>query len=327
MDKIQRLLNLTAVLLDARRPLSFAELRRTVYADFNSSDRSLKRMFERDKDELREMGVDIVTVDDEYGDHVGYTIPESKYYLPHLALDPEERVALTMVSRLFLGSGTPFSAPAQLAALKLAFEHQAAPEEVPHLHWVEAPGDGELLGGVLDALLRRKTVTMRYRALGAETSVLREVEPYGLFNKDGSWYFVGLCRLRDGMRCFKLDRVEGDLTVNPRNPKTPDFEVPRNFDMGEHIDWERPSDGKARMQARVVFKPRLAFAASAGRMGLIEEKKLEDGRVEARYTVNDPDEFVDWVMGFGADAVIRSPAALKEMVKARALGVLQRMEK
>lgn len=325
MDKIERLLNLTAVLLDVRRPLTFEDLSDTVYASFKSNDKTLKRMFERDKDELRDMGIEIETVESELGDETGYTIAAGKYYMPHLALDPEERVALTMVSRLFLGSGTPFSVPAQLAALKLAFEEQAAAEEVLQLHWVEAPRDSALLGDILDALTRRKTVTIKYRSLGSDSAVRRNVDPYGLFNKNGAWYFIGYCRLREDVRCFKLERIEGNMTVNMKSPKTPDFEFPSDFDMHSQIDWEWPKDGKGQMEATVVFQPRLSFAASTARAGLVSEKKLKDGRLEAKYDVHDADEFVDWVMGFGTDAVIKAPALLKEIVKARLEGLLKEL--
>jgi len=323
LDKIERLINLTACLLETRRPLSFAELSDTVYRGLSRSEPSLKRMFERDKDELREMGIEVEAVESELGGEVGYIIPRDKYYLPHIDLDPEERVALTMVSRLFLGSGTPFSVPAQLALLKLAFESQAAGEEVPHVHWVETPRDSELLGGILDALVRRKLLKFTYRSMGSGQENERQVEPYGLFNKGGAWYFVGQCRLRDDVRCFKLERITSEVEVNPSNPKTADFEVPEGFDMSAEVDWERPSGGGAEIRARVVFSPRLSFAAATGVAEVLGEKRLRDGRLDVTYRVADADEFVDWVLGFGTDALIKAPAELKALVRQRLEGVLK----
>jgi len=323
LDKIERLINLTACLLETKRPLAFSELSDTVYRGLSRSQNSLKRMFERDKDELREMGIEVDTVETEWGDETGYMIARDRYYMPHIDLEPDEKVALTMVSRLFLGSGTPFSVPAQLALLKLAFERQAAGEEVPHVHWVETPRDSELLGDILDALVRRKLLAFSYRSLGSDEAVAREVEPYGLFNKSGAWYFVGQCHLRDEVRCFKLERITSDVEVNPKNPKTPDFEVPEGFDIHHEIDWERPAGGKADVKAKVVFKPRLSFAAATGPASLLAEKRRADGRLEATYDVADPEQFVEWALGFGTDAVITSPAALKEMAKDRLRGILE----
>jgi proteasome accessory factor B len=291
-----------------------------VYKGLSRSENSLKRMFERDKDELREMGIEVETVESAYSDETGYIIPRDKYYLPHIDLEPQERVALTMVSRLFLGAGTPFSVPAQLALLKLAFEEQGAAEEVPHVHWVETPRDSELLGDILDSLLRRKFLTFTYRSLGADAPVEREVEPYGLFNKDGAWYFVGQCHLRGEVRCFKLERIASGVEVNPKNP---DFEVPEFFDMHAAIDWDRPLEGRVQFEAKVVFKPRLSFAAGTGGALMLQQKRMADGRVKATYVVYDAEQFVDWVLGFGTDALISSPPFLKEIARSRLEGTLR----
>jgi proteasome accessory factor B len=323
VDKIERLINLTACLLETRKPLTFDELKQTVYRGQSKSDNALKRMFERDKEELRDMDIEVETVKSEYEEEPGYMIPRKKYYLPHLDFEHDERVALTMVSRLFLGSGTPFSMPAQLAVLKLAFEKQDTEDEFLHVHWVESPRDSKLLGGILEALLRRKTVSFSYRALASDEAVKREVEPYGLFNKMGAWYFIGLCRLRDDVRCFKLDRIASEVRVNEKNPRTPDFEVPAGFDIREEINWERPGKCAPDMKAKVVFKPRLAFAASTWGSPAGAQKRRADGSLEVTYKVADPDEFVDWVLGFGTDARIASPAALKDLARERLEGVLR----
>ncbi len=315
MDKIERLINLTACLLETRRPVSYAELKNTVYRGVSKTENAVKRMFERDKDELREMGIEVETVNTEQAGEVAYIIPRDRYYLPHLQLDPDERVALTMVSRLFLGSGTPFSVPAQLALLKLAFEEQAAPAEVPHVHWVDTPRGGELLGEILDALVRRKTLTFTYRALSGEEPAERTVEPYGLFNKNGAWYLVGFCRLRGDTRSFKLERIVGAVTANQSQPKTPDFDLPEDFDLRSATDWGWPGAGGDHLEAKVLFKARLAFAAAAGGPEPVSRRERADGGLEAAYLVNDPAEFVEWVLGFGPDAVILSPEPLREMVR------------
>jgi len=323
MDKIERLINLTACLLETSRPVSYEELKKTVYRGEPKSENALKRMFERDKDELRDMGIDIEAVTTEWGDETGYIIPRDRYYLPHIELDPDERVALTVVSRLFLGSGTPFSVPAQLALLKLAFEEQSEPGEVPHVHWIETPRDNELLGDILDALMRRKIVTFSYRSMGADAPVERDVEPYGLFNKGGAWYFIGLCRLRDDVRCFKLERIVSAVSVNQTQPKTPDFEVPEGFDMHAEIDWERPGRSGPDIKAKVLFKPRLSFAAAAGGTPVVSENRQADGSLEVTYKIADAEEFVEWVLGFGTDALILSPYVLRDIARERVEGVLK----
>jgi proteasome accessory factor B len=326
LDKIERLINLTACLLETRKPVPFESLKQTVYRGVSKGDISVRRMFERDKDELREMGIEIETVTSTLGDEQAYIIPRDRYYLPHIALAPDERVALTMVSRLFLGSGTPFSVPAQLALLKLAFEEQSAAGEVPHVHWVETPRDSELLGDMLDGLMRRKCLTFSYRALGAAEPVSREVEPYGLFNRGGAWYMVGMCHLRGEVRCFKLERITSDVDVNQAQPKTPDFEVPVGFDMHAEIDWERGGSPETDLEAKVMFRPRLAFAAATGVARPVKGKTQPDGSLLASYKVSDAEQFVDWVLGFGTDALITSPPELRDIAREKLSGVLKGLE-
>ena len=325
MDRIERLIKLTAFLLDTRRPVTLGRLRKTVYLDQEGTEAALRRMFERDKEELREMGIDIKAVPVGPEDDVGYIIPRDQYYLPHLDLEPDERVALTMVSRLFLGSGTPFSGPAHSALLKLAFDAREKMTEsrVPHIHWVGVPRDRELLGPIIDGLTRRKLLTFSYRALDATEPVEREVEPYGLFNRRGFWYMVGRCHLRGETRCFKLDRIGSRVEVNKKSPRTPDFKLPRGFNLAKEARWEWPlPSGEEDVVARVSFSQRLAFDSSTGRANVLSSKQRKDGSVEVTYDVGDPEQFVDWVLEFGTDARIVAPPELIEMARERLRGEL-----
>jgi proteasome accessory factor B len=327
MDKIERLINLTAFLLDTNRPVTFGELGETVYHDqlyvTKPQRNALHKMFERDKEELREMGIDVEVKRVESTGEEGYLIPRSKFYLPRLDLLPEEKVALTMVSRLFLGSGTPFSGPAHSALLKLAFEG-AAVEDVLHVHWVESPGDREALAAILDGLMRRKSLRFSYRALDASEPGSRVVEPYGLFNWQGSWYLVGRCQYRAQTRSFKLDRIVSKVAVNSSKPHTPDFEVPEAFDIRKEAWWEWPPPREEEyIEATVVFSSRLAFARESGPARVMSEKHLEGGSLEVAFGVADPEQFVEWVLGFGLDSRITSPPELCAMAVERLAGALK----
>lgn len=323
MQRIERLINLTAYLLYKQRPVTWEQLRKTVYAGQSTGGVALKRMFERDKDELREMGIDVQTERDPLNGESGYIIPRERYYLPELDLAPDERVALTMVWRLFLGSGTPFGGPAHSALLKFAFDEEPAEGEIPHVHWIESPQDRDLLDAILEGLVRRKYIEFSYRALDASEPVRRRVEPYGLFSRRGSWYVVGKCHLRGETRCFKLDRFTSGVTINQKKPHAHDFEVPPGFDIEEEARWEWPlPTGEEDIQAVVSFDPKLAFAYDGGHAEVVSTKRLRDGRLEATYEVGDPEQFVDWVLEFGTDAKLVSPLELVEIAKERLRGVI-----
>jgi len=328
MEKIERLVNLTAYLLDRRQPVTLEQLSATVYAGHEGGGEALRRMFERDKDELRDMGIDIEAASAAVGEDVGYTIQREKYYLPQVDLTPQESVALTMVSRLFLGSGTPFSGPAHSAMLKLAFDAGAGRPrtKVPHMRWVDVPGDRDLLDAILEALMRRKVLSFAYKSLDASEPLKREVEPYGLLSRRGSWYLIGRCRVREEVRCFKLDRITSKVLVNKKSPRSPDFDVPPDFKLQEEARWEWPLPCEEEVRARVSFAPRLAFAFESGSADVVSSKRLKDGTMNVTYKVGDPEQFIDWVMEFGADARILSPPELVAMARERLQGVLRSLD-
>ena len=330
MDKTERLINLTAYLLDTQRPITFEELAETVYSDqpreTKSESSALHKMFERDKEELRDMGIEITVERAELGGEEGYNILHDSYYLPQLDLDPDEKVSITMVSRLFLGSGTPFSGPARSALLKFVFDGDTV-EQAPQVHWVSASAEHGGLGAVLEGLKRRKTLEFSYRALDAAEPREREVEPYGLFSRRGFWYLVGKCSYRQDVRCFKLDRITSDVRVNPARPRSPDFEIPAGFDLEREVPWEwPPADGGLDFRARVEFSPRLSFLRESGPVCPVSEKVNSVGGIEVEYEVADPEQFVEWILGLGADARIMSPEELRTMARDRLLGVLKAME-
>lgn len=324
MERIERLINLTAYLLDSKRPVSLEELRSTVYKNQCTSEHALHRMFERDKEELREMGMEIETVCDPHDDEVRYTIPREKYYLPHIDLEPEERFALELTSRLFLGSRTPFGVHSRSALLKLAFEQGITDEEFTNLYWIDSPASSELLEQIFDGMRRRKVIRFSYRALDSSEPTEREVEPYGVFNRRGYWYLVGRCRLRGEIRCFKLERITSRIEVNEIKPKTPDFEVPSGFNIEREARWEWPLPaGEEDVVARVVFKPRLAFSHAQGPSAPVSLRQKDDGCLEATYEVSDPEQFVEWVLEFGTDAILVSPPELRALAKERIEGALR----
>lgn len=329
MEKIERLIKLAAYLLDSDRPVTLERLRETVYCEYGSdpgeSD-SLRRMFERDKDELREIGVEISFVNEGWDDCDGYIIKCEDYYLPSIELMPEERVGINMISKLFLGSGTPFSNSAHSALLKLEFDDICDDIEdvFPVFHWVNAPQDGKILKAVIEGITKRKFVDFSYRSLNSDEPALRTVAPYGLFNRQGSWYLIGLCRHRGEIRSFKFDRIESMVNINQKSPHTPDFEVPSEFDLQKEACWEWPLPlGAEDVIAHVRFKPPLASSFSGPGVIIDHVSSRKDGSVDVAYIVGDPEEFIDWVLEFGENAQIFYPEELVEMVRNCLIDVLR----
>ena len=272
MDRTERLLDLVALLLDAREPISFAELRDVFPADYGTGSReAAERKLERDKAELVALGVPVEhvppTLEDER-DVGGYRIDRKAFFLPDPKLLPEEAAALYAAGAAALaGHDFPFAQDLEHALRKLSLSGPGAdhPLEAPgsaaRRLLIVRPGDPER-GGKLrvlgDAVARRKRVRISYRAApsldGSVPDITdREVDPYGLAFRTGAWRVVGWCHLRKAQRVFVVDRIE-DLGINQQKPNTPDFEIPGGFDAGAEAG-KRPWQwiGAPPVEARLRF--------------------------------------------------------------------------
>ena len=246
MDKTERLLDLVALLLDAREPVSFAELRELFSDEYGGPRASAERKLERDKAELLQLGVPIEYVEPEQLDERelgGYRIDRKAFFLPDPNLLPEENAALYAAGAAALAAHDfPFAQDLQHALRKISLAgsgETAVGSAAARRLLIVRPGDPDR-GGKLQALgtavARRKTVHLVYQAPPAldgkpgERSE-RDVDPYGLAFRGSSWRLVGHCHLRRAQRVFVVDRIES-LQVNEQKPNTPDFETPEGFDAG-----------------------------------------------------------------------------------------------
>lgn len=240
MDRTERLLDLVALLLDAREPISWAELREAFPEDYGQgSDDAAERKFERDKAELLELGIPLSYVqgDDEKKD--GYLVDREAYYLPDVELTPEELAVLYAAGSAALASGAfPGRQDLAHAMRKIGFSSPDA-VNVPRLR-VELSGKdaGSDVAGSLEqlwgAISARKWVELAYYSPKAGTVTQRRVDPYGLGLRQGVWSLVGYCHLRQGLRTFHVHRIR-ELKVNGSKPKSPDFTVPADFKLDDFL--------------------------------------------------------------------------------------------
>ncbi|MFI5531020.1 helix-turn-helix transcriptional regulator [Kitasatospora sp. NPDC051853] len=210
--KAERLMNLALCLMNTRRPLSKKELRESVEAYREAwqsgSEEAFNRMFERDKDDLRELGL-VIDVDENGLDgEVGYLARKDRNRLPEIALDAEEAAALTLAARVWQQakmSGAASGALQKLRAAGVPFteerEHSALEPRIPAREAAFEP--------LLTAARDRRPVTFEYRKAGAAAVELRSVEPWALECWRGHWYLAGWDRDRGAARVFRLSRITG----------------------------------------------------------------------------------------------------------------------
>ncbi|MFA5889482.1 MAG: WYL domain-containing protein [Actinomycetota bacterium] len=302
MSKTERLLNLVALLLDSRRALTAEEIRNRIPGYETQSDDTFHRMFERDKNEIRELGFVLEQEDDVWGVDVRYGISKDQSLLGDLGLTPDEMTALSLAAQVWETTG----AEGSMGMLKLSAG--AGVQGPGPAGWTmpRVPVDADV-AVLLDAVARRKRVTFRYHTGGAVDSRLRVVEPHGLYHR-GGWYLVGYDREREAARNFKLSRVDGAVEVAAG--KDSDFERPEPPRLGVP---RGPWEGAVVAEARVAFGPNSAWWVERT-TGARRVADTEDGWVELVIPMADVDSFAGWLAGFADDAVALEPVELREAV-------------
>ena len=341
--KIQRWIDLLASLLARRLPATFEELIPDVpaYAAGHQSPETRRRMFERDKDELRAYGIPIETIDPpDEGDAPGYQLRTRDFYLPYLALraegrttaprksdrygyrslptltfDAEELAAIAEAAARLRELGDPLMAEhAESALRKLACDLPLDAAAAPHQRLAPARSRPapELFATVGDAVRRRKRLTFTYHTMGNDAVGERTVEPFGLFFLSQHWYLAARTPGEETIKNYRLSRV-ADAAVSPRQPGTPDYEIPKSFDLQRHARsreaWELGT-GDA-IVAAVALRTPSGAAVAAHRLGDVVEG---DERLR-RFPVRRVDTFARWLLSFAGDLEPVSPAQVVEEYK------------
>ena len=341
--KLQRWIDLLAALLGHRLPVTFEQLARDVPAYLaddsvaaGKPSPTVKRMFERDKVELRELGVPIESIGEEGSDESAYRLRAKEFYLPYLgivsargieqptkvdrfgyhsletlAFGPDELQAIVEAARLVSQVGDPVLADdARSAIRKLAFDLPlGAIDGTPDATLVAPTSRAEprALATLGDALFRRKRVTFQYDSIGAAQSAERTVEPYGLFFISGHWYLAARDVQKAALRNFRVSRTSA-VKPNSSQSRTADYEIPKDFSLREHARsrqaWEI-GDGDA-FEAVVEFNGNSGAVIAAAALGRPDESSASLRRFDVRRT----DSFARWLFAFAGDARPVAPLAL-----------------
>jgi len=293
MDRLERLINLTAALLEAERPLTADELHQRLpgYAD---SATAFRRAFERDKDVLREMGVPLVLepVDPMSQPGVeGYRIPKDEYYLQDPGLDPDELAALHLAASAVELEGTG----GVEALWKLG---GWVAEEGPPPAMAALPGAVHL-SAAFAAISRRQPATFTYR--GEQ----RRVDPWRLAFRNGHWYLLGRDHARDGERNFRLDRVDSEIVADD---SAHPFEPPPET-RAPSAPWQMGDEEPVRARL-LVDGDHAGWAVGQVGADAIESRR-EDGSVVLVVTVTNRGAFRSFVLGFLDHAEVVDPPELR----------------
>jgi proteasome accessory factor B len=318
VSKVERLMNLVIALLATHGYLTAERIRANVYGYGDSpSDEAFSRMFERDKNELRDLGIPLETGRVSRLDATeGYRINRDAYALPEIAFTSEEAAAVAVAAQLWESPELVTAAQGALLKLRAAgvdVDADAAAPVTAHSGFPGLRGSEDVLGVLMSAIDAGRAVQFDHRPSRTEPYTVRTVEPWGVVTEKGRWYLVGHDRDRGAVRTFRLSRIGAEVkAIGPAGRVAP----PEGVDLRRivaDVVGEIPSGVSAHVwvaQGRATALRRSGAAIGPRRLG------ERDGEV-IELDIGRRDRLAREIAGYGADAVVLEPEALRDNVLRR----------
>jgi proteasome accessory factor B len=316
--RTERLLSIVVLLLSSRRYLTAEQIRAAV-SGYPTEQEAFKRMFERDKEELRDLGIPLETGrSGTDGDELGYLISRQDYELPEIHLEPDEAAILGIASRVWQSAelaGAATGAALKLRAASWEADGDGATSAPPGIQprlTTQEPAFGPLWEAVRD----RRPVTFDHLASGRSEKTRRTLEPWGVVNRRGRWYVGGYDRVREAPRVFRLSRITGPVKMAgpPGSVK-----VPEGADVRELVkDWDKPLT----REHTALLRVRSDAGTALHRWGQVTPDTGRPGWDEVTIAYSDPDWYARYLASFGPDVVVLDPPELREAVIRRLKGAL-----
>ncbi len=314
--KAERLLNLVILLLVARNYTTKEQIRSLMepYRETGSTE-AFERMFERDKEELRALGIPLETgaVDRYFDDEQGYRITRDAFELPPLDFTAEEVAVLGLAARVWRHAGLASATSEALLKLKAAgldFDREQLDTVQPTLAAQEPAFET-----MWQAAVSRTPVRFDYRRSDQQDAATRHLQPWGVVTAQGRWYVVGHDLDRGEPRVFRLSRVVSEVVLDGEPAS---YVVPEGTDLRALSQSLLPP----RPEHRAVVRARVGAAVGLRRRAEVVEKGVlgPDGstdwdRLELAY--GRPDSATEELMGYADAVVVDEPVELRTGVVER----------
>jgi predicted DNA-binding transcriptional regulator YafY len=306
MDRLERLVNLVAALIDTTRPLTREDIRQRI-AGYSDDPDAFRRNFERDKEVLRQMGLPLVTepLDPAHLEEIGYRIPREEYELPDPGLDEHELAALRLASAAVQVEGD-WGREASVRALRKlggaisANGEGAAPVNSAGGVGLAALRGGEAVAAAFGAIAERRRVRFTYRG------ELRLVDPWRLSYRRGQWYLSAWDHGRKEERLFRIDRLEGPVVAEGAPGA---FTKPPEGEAGPPPPWRLGDDDEVVAELLVDSEQSRWAVDALGEQAVTARRP--DGSAVFRVGVTNVPAFRSFVLGFLDHAEILGPPALR----------------
>jgi len=296
-QKTERLINLTLALLASKRYLSKAEILRNI-PGYEGSPETKERMFERDKDDLRSLGIqiDVNNFDPLFEDEQGYLIKSDSFQFAENEFTKEELLLLTMAANLWHDSAVEIDS--QNALLKIQSLSGPVENDMTKTPILRITEDWQLLVSIFTAVQNKQILEFSYRGKK------RQVNPYGLYSSNGFWYLIAL--EINVIKSFKLVRIEGEVDLIGEKDA---FEKPDNFNVGNFLKEEGNS-----VSLVSKIQVRKGAALSLRNKFTVKDLDSEWDLMDIPYT--NEQEFLEMVLWHGTDLKLIEPAALRQLLVA-----------
>ena len=302
-------MNLTICLLLARRFVDKTYIRQVIEGYHDLSDAAFERTFERDKDELRRLGVPVETGSNDvlFPDELGYRIRRADFELPPIDFTPAEAAVLGLASRVWESATAAEPAVSAMAKLRAAGV-DPDPSRVTGL--TAAIGGREpAFDPLWQATMDRTPVAFTYRGEP------RQVEPWTMTYRRGSWYLLGYDRNRRGQRVFKVARAAAEVTTIGRPGS---YQVPE-IDTASLLASLEPS----RPDTTAVLAIRGDRAPALRRRGERVDAEVPPGFAGYRVAYASRGDLVGEVCSCGPDVIVLEPAGLRRAVIAHLTAIAE----
>ncbi|MDO9454603.1 YafY family protein [Nocardioides sp.] len=318
-QKTERLLNLLIMLLVSTRFVPKSRIREILYAD--AGDEAFDKMFDRDKEELRSLGVpvEVGQIDVYFDDEPGYRIQPDEFALPQIDLAADEAAVVGLATRVWdhqrLARATT-EAVRKLSAAGAEIDLSALDIAQPRL-----PADEPTFDVFFEAILDRSVVEFDYWRTGTDAPARRRLQPWGVTRYSGRWYVVGLDLDRDDERVFRLSRVQGEARKVGRPGA---YSIPEGTDI---------SAATRRLAPDLSTEPVVLLVRDGAALPLRRAAETVEAGVPGPDGASTWDRLTltrasvgiaDEVLGFGDAVCVESPSSLRDQVVARLRAVVAR---
>ncbi|MDF0530547.1 WYL domain-containing protein [Tsukamurella sp. 8F] len=318
-QRIARLFNLLIYLKWTTRYVSAQTIREKVDGYEDQSDDAFNRMFERDKKDLREMGIPLeIGKTSRINGEDGYRIRPDEYEMDPIDLDPDESAAVAVAAAMWGSSELTQANQAALVKLKASGIEVDGPGAAAGLSTPLAAGSGAeaALSRLLAGITEHRVVRFAHRPDRTRPFVDRTLHPWAVITRRGTWYLVGHDAVRDGVRIFKGSRIGAVSVLDDPATVTP----PEGFDARDELadTLSQYTDGEG--EARIWLAPGRGNALRRAASSSAESEFRDRPGTEVTVRIGSVENTARQVAGLGPDAVVLEPPELRDAVIVRLTG-------